>query len=455
DGLQIVPKNWRINDLTFYYPIGLKNSKLYDNLVSKMADPNVKCKGNYTFVWTPLTIIKIYGSDDDFINAKHKLKTAENFTDVNTDDDIKTQRHTHAKKKYSSSDDEESQSFFHLSSQKKKNASNLKKKKNNEDNDTNKIFSQSMFDSFPTLHNTIKSADILQNEMSSDLPTFENNMFSTTRHNTSKDFQLLMTSTYGAVVKSPIKTTNITTIDTEFINENEFIRTSTQIDEMIKTPVKTITNASSMLRNALDMTFMTSPGNIDLNLNKQTIQQSDDHFFNKSAIITTNELDKKVEHLTNYTAEIKLKVDKILLNQERILNFLRRQQIGEPSNAQSEEFDEHFEKYYPLNKVEDFLHVTELLKNENYYKLLRTKLLIYGGSDISSAIKIILTKVISNQLGTKITLTGLSAGRRPAPDEKLGFLKTKFFGLLLDVLKNSFPNITEELMKKPISSWLK
>jgi len=45
-----------------------------------------------------------------------------------------------------------------------------------------------------------------------------------------------------------------------------------------------------MLRNALDMTFMTSPGNIDLNLNKQTIQQSDDHFFNKSAIITTNEL---------------------------------------------------------------------------------------------------------------------------------------------------------------------
>jgi len=65
-----------------------------------------------------------------------------------------------------------------------------------------------------------------------------------------------------------------------------------------------------------------------------------------------------------------LKVDKILLNQERILNFLRRQQISEPSNAQSEEFDEHFEKYYPLNKVEDFLHVTELLKNENYYKLL-------------------------------------------------------------------------------------
>lgn len=43
-------------------------------------------------------------------------------------------------------------------------------------------------------------------------------------------------------------------------------------------------------------------------------------------------------------------MDKILLNQERMLNFLRRQQIGEPSNAQSEEFDEHFENYYPLNK---------------------------------------------------------------------------------------------------------
>lgn len=75
--------------------------------------------------------------------------------------------------------------------------------------------------------------------------------------------------------------------------------------------------------------------------------------------------------MTNYTAEIKLKVDKILLNQERMLNFLRRQQIGDTqSNAQSEEFDEHFENYYPLNKLEDFLHVTELLKNENYYKLL-------------------------------------------------------------------------------------
>jgi len=81
-------------------------------------------------------------------------------------------------------------------------------------------------------------------------------------------------------------------------------------------------------------------------------------------------LDKKVEHLTNYTAEIKLKVDKILLIQEIMLNFLRRQQIGEPSYAQSKEFDEHFENYYPLNKLEDFLHVTELLKNENYYKLL-------------------------------------------------------------------------------------
>jgi len=61
DGLQIVPKNWKINDLTFYYPVGLKNPKLYDNLVSKMADPNINCNSNYKF--TPLTIIKIYGSD--------------------------------------------------------------------------------------------------------------------------------------------------------------------------------------------------------------------------------------------------------------------------------------------------------------------------------------------------------------------------------------------------------
>jgi len=29
------------------------------------------------------------------------------------------------------------------------------------------------------------------------------------------------------------------------------------------------------------------------------------------------------------------------------------------------------------------------------------------------------------------------------------------YTLFSDVLKNSFPNITEELMKKPISSWLK
>lgn len=70
-----------------------------------------------------------------------------------------------------------------------------------------------------------------------------------------------------------------------------------------------------------------------------------------------------------------------------------------------------------------FLFFTNILQ--------RTKLLMYGGSDIPSAVKIILTKVISNQLGTKITLTGLSAGRRPAPDKKLGLLKTKFFGLLL------------------------
>lgn len=29
------------------------------------------------------------------------------------------------------------------------------------------------------------------------------------------------------------------------------------------------------------------------------------------------------------------------------------------------------------------------------------------------------------------------------------------YTLFSDVLKNSFPNITEESMKKPISSWLK
>ena len=121
-------------------------------------------------IWIFINSCIYYYNLDDFINAKHKLKTAENFTDVNTDDDVKTQRRTHAKKKYSSSDDEESVSFFHLSSQKTY-ASKLKKKKNYEDNDDDKIFTQSMFNSFPTLHNTIKSADILQNGMSSDLST--------------------------------------------------------------------------------------------------------------------------------------------------------------------------------------------------------------------------------------------------------------------------------------------
>lgn len=46
-------------------------------------------------------------------------------------------------------------------------------------------------------------------------------------------------------------------IDTEFINENEFIRTSTQIDEMIKTPVKTITNGRYLWNNNFNVSSLT------------------------------------------------------------------------------------------------------------------------------------------------------------------------------------------------------
>ncbi|KYQ55445.1 hypothetical protein ALC60_05669 [Trachymyrmex zeteki] len=103
DGIQIIPENWFTCDKksAVYWP-NLKTQKEYDKAVEKMKD----LKNDSITV----DIKKIFGSTDNFANAKKKLKLAEKLSDLNSDEDVevnKKRRRLNAAKNFSSSSEEE------------------------------------------------------------------------------------------------------------------------------------------------------------------------------------------------------------------------------------------------------------------------------------------------------------------------------------------------------------
>lgn len=53
DGLQVVSKNWQIDDLRFYYPNAVKDIKEYNKLLINMVSPD-----DGSLNWTSYTIKK-------------------------------------------------------------------------------------------------------------------------------------------------------------------------------------------------------------------------------------------------------------------------------------------------------------------------------------------------------------------------------------------------------------
>eukprot|EP00102_Acyrthosiphon_pisum_P026337 XP_016663547.1 PREDICTED: uncharacterized protein LOC100574923 isoform X4 [Acyrthosiphon pisum] len=98
DGLQIIPKNWLINEKQAKYP-PVMNILKYDKMCRTMYEPSNS--------WTIVDIIRVLASYDEFLKAKRKLREAEYKTDLESDDADKAKkfRKINAAKINSDSDD--------------------------------------------------------------------------------------------------------------------------------------------------------------------------------------------------------------------------------------------------------------------------------------------------------------------------------------------------------------
>jgi len=64
--LEIVSKNWRINDNSFFYPMGVKNRNDYFKLLNTMVRPGYH---NEKYDWLPVYVNKIYGSEGKYFKT--------------------------------------------------------------------------------------------------------------------------------------------------------------------------------------------------------------------------------------------------------------------------------------------------------------------------------------------------------------------------------------------------
>lgn len=78
-------------------------------------------------------------------------------------------------------------------------------------------------------------------------------------------------------------------------------------------------------------------------------------------------------------AEVKVKVQKLLMNQNAILNKLDKLLTNDRSvdnclpnitSIQIDEFEKHFNEHFPLKELIQFNHINEILNNKAYYSLM-------------------------------------------------------------------------------------
>lgn len=78
-------------------------------------------------------------------------------------------------------------------------------------------------------------------------------------------------------------------------------------------------------------------------------------------------------------AEVKVKVQKLLLNQNKIINKLDKLLRNDRSvdnclqnitSTQIDEFERHFNDNFPLKELKQFHHINDILNNKAYYSLM-------------------------------------------------------------------------------------
>ncbi|XP_060866694.1 uncharacterized protein LOC132942387 [Metopolophium dirhodum] len=376
-----------------------------------------KCK------WSLHSVIKIYGSDDVFEKAVKKLQIAENYSDVNTDTDVinaKSQRRMRAKKKYDSESSSESPTKL---------------------NYPVKVTSSKRL-KYPNPPEPIASSSTFK--MKTQItPTLDNPATSTQRMMTKSpdmfgDLDLLNLSSISNSSELN-KIPDLTKTD-EHLDDSLLSKLSMELSKIDSLfPTQSIQKISNQRTTIKSSDIMDSEGNDNFEFDDVIKNNKPFSSKNKSKkMIKTSSQCKHDLSVLEDLAEVKVKVQKLLLNQNTILNKLDKLLANNDrsvnnclqniTSTQINEFEIHFNDNFPLKELTQFHHINDILNNKAYYSLMKKKLLMYGGSSINDVTRHILIKLLTNEISKLITLTGHKG-------KKTCFASTNYFKVLLEVFR--------------------
>ncbi|XP_060845899.1 uncharacterized protein LOC132925524 [Rhopalosiphum padi] len=256
---------------------------------------------------------------------------------------------------------------------------------------------------------------------------------------------------------------NLSELDKNLTNENlddsllsNLSTELTKIDSLFPTQFIQISNQRSTIKSSDVMSHAENDNfeldNVILDNNKTFLSKNKSH-----ELVETRSQCKHDLSVLEDLAEVKVKVQKLLMNQNAILNKLDKLLTNDRSvdnclpnitSIQIDEFEIHFNEHFPLKELTQFNHINEILNNKAYYTLMKKKLSMYGGSSINDVTCHILIRLLSNKISTSITFTGNKG-------KKTGFASTNYFKVLLEVVRVFYESATENHVKPAIQSWFK
>ncbi|KAE9527889.1 hypothetical protein AGLY_012713 [Aphis glycines] len=454
DGLEIVNKNWIIDENNYFYPVGVKNKNDYFKLLNTMVRPGYH---NDKYNWVPHYTFKIYGSDDVFDRAMSKLALVKRYNNVIYGADSKKSCKCNVcVNKYYPPPTPPEEINSHIFENKKNNS--VPKSRLLKFLTPLPCFMKQKPTTVPFPFHSSITTNVDIKELSADnlnknVPTTSTqNLTTTINHYPKKDIPVSKISTritpsYGSTKFKPFtakfppkSTTSTRNISGGTIKDNE--------------PDFSTQSTTSPKNNLIPQLAMSVP---TLDVSDRTNILS--HLLNKKRK-RFKEI-KKIVSFEQIITDINLKITRSLANQEKIFNLieeLNRKTLAEKyvNNKVMAEFEDNFISNFPLKTFDDVLELEKLLIEKQNYKLLKTKLLSYSGADLKSLTINILTRLFTNNVAAKLMLSSSNIKRSPTLD---GMFKIKLqnkiiYKLVIEVLMQIF-KCTEEQIKVPIRSWLK
>ncbi|KAF0769610.1 Uncharacterized protein FWK35_00004946, partial [Aphis craccivora] len=181
------------------------------------------------------------------------------------------------------------------------------------------------------------------------------------------------------------------------------------------------------------------------NLNFDDVLMKNKTFSSKNKHLELIETSSQCKHdlsVLEDLGEVKVKVQKLLLNQNTILNKLDKLLINDRS------VDNCLQNITSTQELTQFNRINDILNNKAYYSLMTKKLSMYGGSSINDVTRHILIKRLSNEILRSITLTDHKG-------KNTYFASKNYFKVLLEVVQIFYESATENHVEPAIQSWFK